>query len=218
MVRSSPSKTWWRGPDRIRPRLSSSSRPSLGQPDSRAAVDRARRRHRLRDAKRTRRVRQLRPHRGRREAFGRGDLLWLGPPQAAGSVMLQVQFEERDTLPPVAADRTGRRGDGRGDGPGVGGDGRGPPGSRALGTHGASGGVGARRVRCHLEAFDSDRRGTTRGPARGCADTAAALRSNRKPPPEPEPVPPSSSGAMTEPSAGEPSMGDLDPDGPSIAA
>ncbi len=30
-----------------------------------------------------------------------GDLLWLGPPQAAGSVMLQVQFEERDTLPPV---------------------------------------------------------------------------------------------------------------------
>jgi hypothetical protein len=31
-----------------------------------------------------------------------GDLLWLGPPQAAGSVMLQVHFEERDTLPPVA--------------------------------------------------------------------------------------------------------------------
>jgi hypothetical protein len=31
-----------------------------------------------------------------------GDMLWLGPPQAAGSVMLQVQFEERDTLPPVA--------------------------------------------------------------------------------------------------------------------
>jgi FHA domain/IPT/TIG domain len=31
-----------------------------------------------------------------------GDLLWLGPPQAAGSVMLQVQFEERDTLPQVA--------------------------------------------------------------------------------------------------------------------
>jgi FHA domain/IPT/TIG domain len=30
-----------------------------------------------------------------------GDMLWLGPPQAAGSVMLQVQFEERDTLPPV---------------------------------------------------------------------------------------------------------------------
>ena len=31
-----------------------------------------------------------------------GDLLWLGPPQQAGSVMLQVHFEERDTLPPVA--------------------------------------------------------------------------------------------------------------------
>lgn len=30
-----------------------------------------------------------------------GDLLWLGPPQAAGSVMLQVRFEERDTLPSV---------------------------------------------------------------------------------------------------------------------
>jgi hypothetical protein len=30
-----------------------------------------------------------------------GDLLWLGAPQAAGSVMLQVHFEERDTLPPL---------------------------------------------------------------------------------------------------------------------
>jgi FHA domain/IPT/TIG domain len=31
-----------------------------------------------------------------------GDMLWLGPPQAAGSVLLRAQFEERDTLPPVA--------------------------------------------------------------------------------------------------------------------
>jgi hypothetical protein len=30
-----------------------------------------------------------------------GDLLWLGPPQGAGSVMLQAHFEERDSLPPV---------------------------------------------------------------------------------------------------------------------
>ena len=30
-----------------------------------------------------------------------GDLLWLGPPQQAGSVMVQVHFEERDSLPSV---------------------------------------------------------------------------------------------------------------------
>jgi hypothetical protein len=32
-----------------------------------------------------------------------GDMLWLGPPQAAGSVMLQARFEERDSLPPALA-------------------------------------------------------------------------------------------------------------------
>jgi hypothetical protein len=30
-----------------------------------------------------------------------GDLLWLGPPQAPGSVMLQARFEERSSLPPA---------------------------------------------------------------------------------------------------------------------
>jgi hypothetical protein len=30
-----------------------------------------------------------------------GDMLWLGPPQSAGSVMLQAHFEERDSLPPI---------------------------------------------------------------------------------------------------------------------
>jgi FHA domain/IPT/TIG domain len=144
-----------------------------------------------------------------------GDLLWLGPPQAAGSVMLQVQFEERDTLPPVAATA---------------------PADEEMDGAQESEATAAAPLALELSALTEPLAASA--PAESDAtskppipideeplgvlpeDAPTPLRLALEPEahPEPEPVPPLSSGAMSEPLAGEPSMGDLNSVGPSVVA